>query len=261
MDMVQDEIDRRWEEDGVDIADCKMKESNVSVKDLLIKEAIVRAELETLEEMHIQLYERYNTITGNYAEDVVRFNEMIQAHEEALAKLQESKTSLAEKTVTKVKDIMTKQIGALESDLNEKKVKIDTLSEEIEKLKVNADNLLKASNDTLHRVKVEHKAKVEEMQKKHEAEMEKVKVLEYINCQLEFSGLALPEQARALLEKCSSKEMAAELIERFKDAMRESASYSGDLSGVTVDSEGTMPPELQRVMHSISTAFQGMGIK
>jgi len=192
------------------------------ITSLKINEAIASESLVKLEEL-------YNETLRNYANDMVTLNE---------------KNDILNKEGDEFEAEMTVKLKEYQDLLDQSKTQLDEIEasskEEIKKL---SESLVAKDNDIILL-----KTNLDKAEEQHKKEL----IKKFIECKLEFSGLNLSERVRALLEQSSSEEEAGELIERFRDALRESSLHFDSLSEVKVGTDRDAPSkEEERILNLI----------
>lgn len=148
--------------------------------------------------------------------------ELIDELESGKSSIDEQKV-LEQKILTKKIEASTADVSALCSKIEEKQKRINEFNKVVEVNKKIVENLEK-----------EHETRLVEQKKSLEENLQKTLVEKYIDIKINQSGLTVSQNARALLEKCSTIESVNETLEELKDAMRKDALRPGDIDKIQI---------------------------
>ena len=244
-------------------------ETKKQIKELQIQLAEAKAVNEKAIEFYNTLYTKHQDTSDRYAHDAIDFSGMVDSLTKKCAALEISRESAAETVLIETKKVLesrhTKSVQEL-TEAHQKEIK----EQKDQILKLMEDNRLQVEEMTklgeqFNESTAVLEGKIEEADKTHKAELESLKeqhhkqiVEKYVDCVLDFSGLQLPSQARALLGECKTEEEADDLIEKFRNAMRESSLHSMDLSDIAVVTEDRATPAEKELTHRVTQVFEGI---
>jgi len=181
---------------------------------------------------------------------------------ESLAERQKSESLLKEsdERVTKIMENYSDDIIALtdrNNNLLEGKIKLDEATAEVKVLKEavakkdkEIEKITKESAELQAKVD-EHQASVNEK----EVEAKKLVIGKYVDMKVQFSGLALPENAIALLKHCSDEAEVDTLFEGFREAICEETLHSSEIKEFQVEGE-VLSGEALRVFNKVRNVME-----
>ena len=227
------------------------------IKDLRIKEAIVRAERD-------KLVDYVSALTDNDLEvkillKKIRESKVIENDEvKALcSKLEEKARTDAELSVGVLKlkkeiDATKKQLQKLEKDLEDKQ------KEYKEALAIELDKWNGEHKKELENIQKDNEKKIIEAVSKSKDETIKAVVKEYVDLKLS-DGLIVHDNVRALLENCTTLTEVNEALEKVRDSNRWSALHSQPLKEVVVNKP--VDPEQASIGKRVGMVFNGFSNK
>ena len=244
------------------------------INELQINLAEAKATNEKVAQFYNVLHMEHDKALTNYSRDVVDYNTMVDDLTKMFAAMEESRSTVAEKAIVETKKVLEARHQKISEDFNGM---VDTLKaqyeEELEELRKESRKEIKTISESLGEITTSKATIAQELEEAHvkytseinekDREHEKALVNKYVDCILEFSGLQIPENARALLRQCNTEKEAEDLIERIRDIMREtSLHYSGSIDNVIVnDSLENVSPVEQQLYDRIETVFEGINGK
>lgn len=220
------------------------------------------AELQKLEELYVEVSERCDRILGNAAGDITNLSTQNADLVNKISVMERQyATSLSELQAESVRGI-EEATASLKKELVAKTNEIAQLTERVKTKLTEARERADSHTAAVRDLKESHQKEIKTLTESFEARLQSELVRKYVACQLDFSGLTLPSNARALLEKCKTETEVDDMLERFRVAISESALHSSEgLSGATVPTGTEVSEEVVKVHDSVGAAMSGMGVR
>jgi len=220
-------------------------ESRKEEVDTMIDEAISRAERDKVIAYCDTLYDRIDNKD-------MEIKLMVKKMKEAAAKSDQPR------------EILERKLAAVNLALEKRYKEVKALESKVDSIRQKHASEIKMAAARLKKVKEDFKNQIDSINKKYEEKLVESKqacnrafIKEYVNMKLESSGLKVPENVRALLEKASSTEEAEKILKEVKDAICEGALHlNKPLTEITVPAE--VDEEVLKVHNAIGRVMSGM---